>query len=299
MLTADQTATNIPTIAVILVNWNGWRDTLSCLDALALQDYPALHVVVVDNASTDDSVARIRAAHPSITLLEAGGNLGFGRGCNVGIRHAIAHGANFVWLLNNDTIPPPDTCTKLIAKAAATTHVGIIGSVLRYMHDPARIQAWGGGKIDLWLGRSTHFTAPAPLGSNGYLTFASVLIPREVIERVGILYEGIFMYWEDSDLSLRVSHAGYKLAVAEDTAILHKEGGSATQSSPSTDRFSTTAGLFCLRRNAPVPAISMTIFTLNKLLIRILRGHFGHARAVLQGITDYRRHRHMPYTDQL
>jgi GT2 family glycosyltransferase len=290
---------NTPTVAVVLINWNGWRDTLPCLDALAQQDFPALHILVVDNASTDDSVARIRAAHPHTTLLESGSNLGFGRGCNVGIRHALAHGADFVWLLNNDTLPPPDTCAKLVAKAHATPHAGLIGSVLRYLHDPTQIQAWGGGRINLWLGRSTHFTTPTPLGPHSYLTFASVLLPRGVIERVGILYEAIFMYWEDADLSLRIARAGYTLAVAEDTAILHKEGGSGTRRSPTIDRYATAAGLHCLRRNAPIPAISMALFAANKFLSRVLRGHIANANAVLQGITDYRRQHRNLHTDQL
>jgi GT2 family glycosyltransferase len=289
-----------PSVYCILLNWNGWRDTLPCLDALALQDYPALRILVVDNASTDDSVARIRAAHPHITLLEASANLGFARGCNLGIRHAIAQGADTLWLLNNDTLPPPDTCSSLVAAAIANPTAGIIGSVLRYTHDPSRIQAWGGGRVNLWLGRTTHFTGPATLDANSYFTFASVLIPRAVLERVGTLCEGFFMYWEDVDLSLRISRAGYKLAVAEDTAILHKEGGStARTASPMTDRYATAAGLLCLRRNAAVPWISMAIFAANKLLARILRRQLPNARAVLDGVADYLRQRPSSFTDRL
>jgi GT2 family glycosyltransferase len=294
------TTPSTPSVYCILLNWNGWRDTLLCLDALALQDYPALRILVVDNASTDDSVARIRAAHPHITLLQAGANLGFARGCNLGIRHAIADGADTLWLLNNDTLPPPDTCSSLVAAALANPTAGMVGSVLRYTHDPSRIQAWGGGRVNLWLGRTTHFTAPATLDANSYFTFASVLIPRAVLERVGTLCEGFFMYWEDVDLSLRISRAGYKLAVAADTAILHKEGGSAARSaSPTTDRYATAAGLLCLRRHAAVPFVSMAIFAANKLLARILRRQLPNARAVLDGVADYLRQRPSSFTHRL
>src|ERR1700729_1766132 len=94
---------SVPHIACILLNWNGWQDTIECLHALRKCAYPNLNILVVDNGSTNDSVIRIRAAHPDIPLLESGSNLGFAGGSNIGIRHAIAHAADYVWLLNNDT----------------------------------------------------------------------------------------------------------------------------------------------------------------------------------------------------
>ncbi len=264
-----------------------------------MQDYPSLSILVVDNGSTDGSIAAIRAAFPNADIIEAGANLGFARGNNLGIRRAVADGAAYVWLLNNDTVAPPDTCSKLVAKARATPNAGLIGSVLYFMHDPSRIQAWGGGNLIVWLARSTHFHRPTPLGPASYLTFASVLIPRPVLESVGVLYEGSFMYWDDADLSLRVTRAGYALAVAEDTAILHKEGGSSAHRSPLIDRYAVASGLHFLRRHSRVPRLSMVLFLAVKLASRALRGRFRKARAVLLGIADYRRQRHTTYSDKL
>jgi GT2 family glycosyltransferase len=282
-----------------VLNWNGWTDTIPCLTSLLGQDYPALRILVVDNGSTDDSVARIRAAFPQITVLEAGANLGFPSGCNIGIRHALGEGADFIWLLNNDTVAPPDTCSKLVAKARSQPGAGLIGSVLYYLHNPAEVQAWGGGNLVVWLGYNTHFQAPAPLGPRSYLTFASVLIPRRVIEKVGLLYEGYFMYWEDADYSLRVTRAGYSLTVAEDTAILHKEGGSAAPRSPVIDRYSLASGLCFLRRNAAAPAISMVLFLSTRLAGRLLRREWKHIRALFLAIGDYRRNRGKAYRETL
>ncbi len=294
ILPSQETA---PLVCCVLVNWNGWRDTLPCLAALMAQDYPALRVIVVDNASTDDSVARIRAAYPQVTVIEAGGNFGFGAGCNVGARRALQEGAEFVWLLNNDTVAPPDSCRKLVSRAQQEPRAGIIGSVLYYMHDPANVQAWGGGDITVWLGRASHSRVPFPLGPNSYLTFASVLLPREVVLRVGLLYEGFFMYWEDADLALRVTRAGYTLAVAEDTAILHREGGSGGEASPLMHRFTITSGLIFLRRHATLPAVSMAVFLATKLGIRLLRGEWKNAQAVLLAVKDYRALRHEVYRE--
>jgi GT2 family glycosyltransferase len=282
-----------------VLNWNGWADTLPCLASLVEQDYPALRILVVDNGSTDDSVARIRAAFPQITVLEAGANLGFPSGCNLGIRQAMREGAEFIWLLNNDTVAPPDTCSKLVAKARSQPSAGLIGSVLYFMHNPAEVQAWGGGNLTIWLGYNTHFLAPAPLGHHSYLTFASVLIPRQVIQKVGLLYEGYFMYWEDGDYSLRVTRAGYSLAVAEDTAILHKEGGSAAPRSPVIDRYSLASGLNFIRRHAAFPAVSMVLYLSTRLAGRLLRREGKHIRALFLAIGDYRRNRGKVYRETL
>lgn len=295
----SESVNTTPSVCCIIVNWNGWADTLACLQALDVQEYPALRVVVVENGSTNDSAARIRTAFPHVTLLETGKNLGFTSGCNVGMRYAATTGDDFIWLLNNDTIAPPDTCSKLVAKALATPNAGIIGSVLYYMHNPSQIQAWGGGNVMPWFGRSSHFVAPAPLGPRSYLTFASVLIPSDVMQRVGILYEGFFMYWDDADFALRVQSAGYTIAVAEDTAILHKEGGSSERRSPIIDRYYAAAGLHFIRRYSPVPLIGMPVFIAIKLASRIARGEWKNVKAVWQSIGDYRRQHHIPYTDQL
>jgi GT2 family glycosyltransferase len=286
-------------VSCVVVNWNGVADTVACVASLMAQNYPLLRVIVVDNGSTDDSVARIRAAFPAVLVLEAGKNLGFAGGCNVGIERAVKDGTDFVWLLNNDTVAPPDTCEKLVAKARQEPRAGLIGSVLYYMHDPSRVQAWGGGNLTVWLGQSSHFVAPAKLGATGFLTFASVLIPHEVLSRVGVLYEGFFMYWDDGDFALRVTAAGYGLAVAEDTAVLHKEGGSTEHKSPLMDRFYTAAGMRFLKRHAAVPWFSMTIFLVLRLGKRVVWGEWKNVRAVLRGARDYLRQRGNVYRERI
>jgi GT2 family glycosyltransferase len=271
-----------------VVNWNGWRDTIPCLHSLATQDYPALQVLVVDNASTDDSVERIREAFPEIELLQAGANNGFSSGCNIGARVALERGAALVWLLNNDTVAPADTLTRLVA-AAAGPQTGMVGTVLRYQYNPAKVQAWGGGSISRWIGFVTHFHSPAPLGTNSFLTFASVLLRRELLETAGFLDEGFFMYFEDSDLCFRARSAGWQLAVAEGTAVLHKEGGSSSQTkSLRMQRIFTASGLRFLGRHGRPRALALLLFALARLVNRLVRADFAGARAVLLGVRDWR-----------
>ena len=272
---------------------------MECLNSLERQDYDNLRVIVVDNGSTNDSIERIREAHPWARLIETGCNLGFSTGCNVGIRLAIEGGADYVWLLNNDTVAPMDTTTKLLRTALANPESGAIGTVLHYLHNPSQVQAWGGGRINLWTGYVSHFNKPTRFGKNTYLTGASVLLPRRTCEAVGIFYEGFFMYGDDSDLSIRIRRAGYELVMAEDTCVLHKEGASSPKRSPLIDSYSTTSLMRLLKRQAALPILSILIFLSLRLGNRLVRREWSNLAGVWRGISVYVRERKLTFVDRL
>ena len=296
----EQFPPELTSVVCVVVNWNGWQDTLSCLDSLRQQDHPNFHVIVIDNGSTNDSVERIRAAHPWATLHQTGKNLGFPSGCNVGTRMAYDQGADLIWLLNNDTVAPPTTASSLVRTALAHPEAGAIGSILYYMHDPTQVQAWGGGSIHLLTAFTSHFTAPASFAPNNtFFTGASLVLPRHICEKVGIFFEGFFMYCDDSDLCIRIHRAGYPLIVCEDTAILHKEGASSPKRSPLIDQFATTSTMRLLRRASAVPALSIATYLVLRLLNRLLRGHWGNFLSVCRGVGIYIRERDISFTDRL
>src|SRR5512141_114352 len=97
-----------PRVAIIVLNWNGWRDTIECLESLQRLTYPNYQVVVVDNGSTDNSVEHIRKAYPRVRLLETGKNLGWSGGNNIGIKYALGQETEYIHLLNNDTKAEPN-----------------------------------------------------------------------------------------------------------------------------------------------------------------------------------------------
>lgn len=278
-----------PRVSCVVINWNGWRDTVACLESLAVQDYPSLSILVVDNASTDDSVEKIRAAFPEIEVLQTEANRGFAAGSNAGIRRALEQGAEFVWLLNNDTSAPADTTRKLLCAAASDPQVGIVGTVLHYMQNPAKVQAWGGGSIVAWMGFVKHYDAPAVFGDGSFLTFASVLLRREMLEQVGLLDEQYFMYFEDADLCFRARAAGWKLAVAEDTCVLHKEGGSSGEKALKLDRIVTASGLRFLDGHGTVRSLAKPLFVMSRLGKRLAAGEPKRMQAVWRGVRDWRR----------
>ena len=275
---------NYPEVVIILLNWHGWQDTIACLDSLAPLDYPNYRALVVDNGSMDESVARIRAAHPQVPILETGRNLGFSGGCNVGIRRAMEEGADYVWLLNNDTTVDPQALIAMVTVAEADPRVGAVGSVLYYLDNPKDIQAWGGGRVCFWTGRSRHLLKPVTGPTLHYLTAASVLICRRALENVGLLDEDtFFMYWEDTDLSFRLRKAGWLLAVADQSIVLHREHAATGKGSPLLDYYFNESAVRFFRRYAPIAAWPIFIGAVGRMGKRILRANLLGFIATVRG----------------
>ncbi|WP_218156566.1 glycosyltransferase family 2 protein [Polaromonas sp. OV174] len=268
-------------VDVVVLNWNGWQDTLACLVSLQRQDYPYFNLLVVDNGSTDGSVEEIKQAMPALELLQTGANLGFGGGCNAGIKLTLARGADYVWLINSDATVDPGALSALVRVAEKNPALGAVGSVLYEADQHDRIQLWGGGTVNLWLGRSQHRTSPGPLD---FISGASVLLRREVLEEVGLFDQAtFFMYWEDTDLGFRLRRAGWQLAVADDSRVWHKQSASLGKRSPVLDAYFTRSGVRFLRRHAPVPSIAIALLLGRMMAKRMLIGSFGRVRAVFKG----------------
>lgn len=284
-------------VACVVVNWNGWSDTLACLRTLVHQTCQPLHVFVVDNGSSNDSLARLREfleetkdGLTQFTLLESPENVGFPSGANIGIREALGQGAEFVWLLNNDTECPPDTLEKLMHAAGQHPSAGIVGTVLFYHSDPVQVQAWSGGYIHRWLGTATHYYKPVRQSRGSYTTFASALIRADVLHEIGLLHEGFFMYYDDSDFCLRMEKTRWKIAVADGTAVLHKESASTEgPRHPFMEKTIAVSGMKFLQRHSPLPWLSIPVFVLLKLGNRARRAEWAACLAVLKAVAEYRR----------
>lgn len=174
-----ETVAKAPAVAIIILNWNAWADTIECLESLARLDYPNFHIFVCDNASTDASLDRLRqwargelcilpagpdfaeyvtppsfqtqaaaSAEPAtssrLTVIENPSNLGFAAGNNAGLRQAMAQGFDFFWVLNADTVVEPDALTHLVSRLEADEGAGLCGSLLCYYEDRNVIQEAGG-----------------------------------------------------------------------------------------------------------------------------------------------------------
>jgi GT2 family glycosyltransferase len=162
--------------------------------------------------------------------------------------------------------------------------------VLHYAHDPSKVQAWGGGCVNCWVGITSHIVVPQDEASLDFLTAASVLFRRRALEEVGLFDETFFLYWEDTDLSFRLRARGWKLGVAADAIVLHKENAS-SGSRRTVDRFSTASGIRFLRKYSPVPMLSVPLFLCMRILVRMFRGEFRQVSDIVGGLRDYLRSR--------
>ncbi|MDD5379145.1 MAG: glycosyltransferase family 2 protein, partial [Acidithiobacillus sp.] len=240
-------------VYIILLNWNSAADTLRCLRAVAGLRGEQAQVMVVDNGSEPADLERLRSGIArwglAVELVETGENLGFGGGCNVGIRLALERGAKFVWLLNNDAVPHPDALQAMLRVMARDGEVAAVGSVIYDLERPERVQTWGGGRVWRWAGVARHHRRPVATGRIDYLTAASILLRREALERTGLFDDDtFFMYWEDVDLCFRLRTQGWKLAVAGDAMVWHQRSSSLGHANPLKDYYVTASSRQFLRR---------------------------------------------------
>jgi GT2 family glycosyltransferase len=213
--------------------------------------------------------------------------LGFAGGNNVGIRHALLREPDFIWLLNNDTEPRAAALSELVTKATSDPVLGAVGSLLVYAHDPGAVQAWGGGRVNLFVGMSEHALQPRDDAWFHYITAASVLLPLRALREVGLLDDGFFLYWEDADLCFRLRKAGWKLGVASGSVVLHREHASTGRNRRLIDRYVITSGILFLKKHSPLPWVSIPLFLSSRLLKRLLMGQFDRFSDVTRGIYDY------------
>jgi GT2 family glycosyltransferase len=215
-------------IAIIVLNWNGKDDTLECLDSLTKLRYSDFEVIVVDNGSHDNSVAAIRECFPRVVVLETGANLGYAEGNNVGIRAAMDRGAEFVLLLNNDTIVDPDLLSQLASAAETRSDAGVFGAKI-YFYSP-RDRVWYAGArwnhkllcFDIVEDESTYGDALSTNPDTDYACGCALFVRREVLEKVGLLDARFFLTYEETDFCYRARAHGFSVAYVPRAVVWHK-----------------------------------------------------------------------------
>lgn len=290
-----------PLTYIILLTWNRWEDTEACLQSLLPVVNEHIRVLVVDNGSTDTTPENIRRRFPQFEIIENGSNLGFPAGNNVGIRNALAAGADSVILLNNDTVVDARFAEELVAAARRNPSAGMINSLI-FFHDRPGIVWFAGGNISTWTGRSRH--AGYLHEDHGQFTgdiqidrpcACSLLLTRRFLETVGLMREGLFLYGEEIDWMLRARRLGFRCVLATRSKVWHKVSSS-TKASPHPVFFyySTRNMLAVLRDEAPKGRIMgrmrdfIVLMVFLGAVFRLDVPWVGGVRNVLRGYQDYR-----------
>ena len=210
-------------LVAVVLNWNGGDDTLAALESLQGVD-----TVCVDNGSDDGSPDAVAVRFPHVELIRTGVNLGFAGGNNVGIRRALARGADWVLLLNNDAVADAGLPAALAAAAAERPDAGVLACKV-FFADPPDVLMYAGGRVNLRLGywgRQDGFGQRDDgrfdtLRDVDRATGAAMAVSRAAIERAGLLDESLFAYAEDTEWCLRIREAGFGVVFVPDAKVWH------------------------------------------------------------------------------
>lgn len=259
-----------PLVTIVILNWNGLADTTQCLQSLQAVTYPNFRVVVIDNGSDGGEAKALRDAFGDyIHLIESETNLGFAGGANLGIRYALDQGTDYVLLLNNDTIADPAFLSEMAAGFERLPDVAAACPKTYFYSRPDEIYSTG-GRYSLWKGTAQQIGRGQTgrgqfdeIAVRDYADGVCMLIPRAAIERVGLLDEDYFAYWEETDWCARARQAGLRCYYIPTAKIWHKAARSRSRSNEFQYLYRRNALLFVRKRGKPVhlaSALAMHLF---------------------------------------
>ena len=300
-----------PKVYILVLNWNGWADTIECLESLLKLSYPDYQLIVVDNGSTDDSMAKIsawaaiRGLGDRLRIIETKQNLGYAGGNNAGLRYCLQQDDfGYVWVLNNDTVVDPRALTELVNRMREKPGAGLGGSMVLQYEERMKIAAVGGGFYDKWFAQATHPGAGKLYDPNNierylkyenkisYIEGASTLIARDFLRDVGLMNEEYFLFFEEIDWAAR-ARGRYTLAIAPKSLVFHKgaasvkkkeaeEGDKKKRYSLVFDQYNTRNRLLFTLKYYPyaLPVVYLSI--LGYLIDRLLHGAWRNVWTIIK-----------------
>jgi GT2 family glycosyltransferase len=308
-----------PRTVIVLLNWNGAQDSIECMQSLLRMHEQDFVIILCDNNSTDGSFERLlhwaetelpnvhavwTCGQPppklrKLILIQTGANLGFAGGCNVGMRYALLHtSAEFIWLLNNDTVADAEALGLQAAAMQRRQDIGILGSTLIYFDQPTLIQAPGGYGFNFWTARVLPLVkalSPSNLPPEieiekclKYISGASMFVRRTFVETAGLLNEQYFLYFEEIDWAVR-GRDRYRLGYCATSTIWHKEGRSIGSNSVLSQRSTFSEGYLARNRVLfvktyfPVRLVTCLMWIAFVAMVRVCRGQGRQALTLLKG----------------
>ncbi len=260
-----------PTVWIVVLTLNNYDDTAECLESLRKLRYPAVKIVLVDNGSTDNTPQLVRLHFPEVRVIENGYNVGVAAGYNIGIHYALDQGAEYVFVLNNDTIVDCDLIDHLVA-AANEKDAGILMPVIYFYTQ----------KTDVWSAGARYRKFPPAIVMEKrvysdyhdlhYAISCGFLVTRRAFEKAGLFDENFRFLWDDLDFSIRVRKAGLRILQVPRARMWHKVSRT---TNPASEMFWQTHGesgvIFFRRHGHPItfsPIIHLGYFALREFLLK-------------------------------
>lgn len=247
-------------VSIITVNFNQNHVTEELLASIALTNtYPSIEIIVVDNASTMNSVPEWIIKYPDVKFIRSEKNLGFAGGNNVGIKAAKG---DLYFLVNNDTEFTSGLVATMVETLESNSRIGMASPKIRYFDQPEMLQYMGFtpmnyltarnaciGQFETDNGQYDHLTGPT-----GYAHGAAMMLKKECVEKAGLMAENFFLYYEEMDWCDAIKRAGYEIWLVANALIYHKESVSVGRISALKEYFMNRNRILFVRRNAPLPA---------------------------------------------
>lgn len=284
----------LPLVSILTLNYNSVDDTLELLGSIYKGSYTNFEIILVDNDSEHFDTGKILEKYPEVKIVESHKNLGFAGGNNFGLPSCSGE---YILFLNNDTIVAPTCLETLINTIASLDKFGAISPKFHYYHTPKLIEYAGCPRIDIFTARTEIIGSRKfddgnyeGLIETAYAHGGGMLVPRTVINDVGEMFEGFFLYYEELDWSERMNKAGYKIYCQRNALVYHKESASVGRSSPLKVYYMNRSRLLFMRRN--FGGINLMFFYLYFTLVsfpkNVLKflffGKRGHLNAYIRSI---------------
>ena len=287
-----------PLVATVILNTNRREDTLECLRSLQASTYAHRHDIVLDNGSTDGSAEAVTAAFPCVEVILLQENLGYAGNNNAGIRAALARGADWVFVLNEDTVLAPDCLDELVRAGERDLRAGVVGPMVYHHDEPDVIQSAGGMLDGRWRSRHRRQNErdrgeEAEPAAVDWVSGCAIMLRRPAIEEAGLFDERFFYYWEETELCLRIRRADRTALFVPRARTWHKGVNRDYRPGPSVTYYNTRNRLLMMsKHHAPLAARASAwadaCRTLTSWSVRPKwRAHRAHRDAMLLALRDY------------
>ena len=279
-------------VSIITVNYNQSGATCEMLESLYACNYPELEVFVVDNASPFDHPEIIKEKFPSVEFIQSKVNLGFAGGNNLALSQATG---DYIYLINNDTIIPVGNIERLVEALDSNPTIGVVSPKIRFHSSPQTIQFAGYTDMSRYTFRNKCIGYGEQdngqydtMRDTAFAHGAAMMLKREVLDRVGVMNEEYFLYYEETDWSARIRKAGYRIVYVPDTYILHKESLATGKISPLQTYYLNRNRTLFIRRNTSGGRkiigvlYQMCIVFPKNLIIFGIKGQFDKVWAIIR-----------------
>ena len=286
-----------PLVWILVLHWQASHYTRACLASLRALTYPNYRILLLDNGSPDQSGGSIARHFPEACLFRLEENLGFAGGCNAGIQYCLERGAEWIWILNNDTKVGLDSLDRLISAAQGNPRAAALGAMVM-TGAGEQFVASGPGEIDFRRAKTylrKEVPGNLPIVDCQWLSGSNLLLRAEAIRQVGGFDEAYFLYFEDTDLCWRLGQSGWRCLLVPAARVEHVGGGSTEGKRTYWRAYYYTRNrlIFFLRYLKGLGRLPALFFIAGHLvrhtLVLPFRGQSGRyqLKAELLGLSDY------------